>query len=48
VLLVHHDPAHDDDFLDTHGRDASECWAQLGCEGRVELGREGDVLDVSE
>jgi phosphoribosyl 1,2-cyclic phosphodiesterase len=23
VLLVHHDPAHDDDFLDIHGRDAS-------------------------
>jgi hypothetical protein len=48
VLLFHHDPAHDDDFLDAHGHDASECWARLGCVGRVELGREGDVIDVSE
>ena len=48
VLLLHHDPEHDDDFLDAHDRDASECWAQLGCAGRAELGREGDVIDVSE
>jgi phosphoribosyl 1,2-cyclic phosphodiesterase len=47
VLLVHHDPAHDDDFLDAHGQDALDCWAQLGSPGRAELGREGDVVDLS-
>ena len=48
VLLLHHDPAHDDDFLDAHSQDASECWARLGSAGHAELGREGDVIDVSE
>jgi phosphoribosyl 1,2-cyclic phosphodiesterase len=47
VLLVHHDPGHDDDFLDTLGRETSERWAQLDCEGRAEVGREGDVFDLS-
>jgi len=48
VLLVHHDPARDDDFLDAHGQDALDCWAQLGSPGRAGLGREGDVVDLSE
>ena len=47
VLLVHHDPWHDDAFLDALGREASDRWAQLGGEGPVELGREGDVFDLS-
>ena len=48
LLLVHHDPWHDDAFLDALGREASDRWVQLGGNGPVELGREGDVLDLAE
>ena len=47
LLLVHHDPWHDDTCLEALGREASDRWAQLGGEGPVELGREGDVLDLA-
>jgi phosphoribosyl 1,2-cyclic phosphodiesterase len=45
LLLVHHDPAHDDTFLEALGAEASDRWADLGGEGPVALGREGDVID---
>ena len=45
LLLFHHDPSHEDVFLDALEREASERWAQLGGEGPVALGREGDVID---
>jgi phosphoribosyl 1,2-cyclic phosphodiesterase len=45
LLLVHHDPGHDDAFLEDLGHEASDRWAQLGGEGPVALGREGDVID---
>lgn len=40
VLLVHHDPGHDDNVLDAVDREASARWAQ------AQLGREGDAFDV--
>ncbi|MEX2194237.1 MAG: MBL fold metallo-hydrolase [Thermoleophilaceae bacterium] len=46
LLLMHHDPWHDDAFLEALGSEASERWAKHGGRGRVELGREGDVLDL--
>jgi phosphoribosyl 1,2-cyclic phosphodiesterase len=45
LVLVHHDPRHDDAFLEALDREASDRWAELGGEGRVELGREGDIFD---
>ena len=37
LLLFHHDPAHDDDFLDQMQVDAQECFAATGmaCEGKA-------------
>jgi phosphoribosyl 1,2-cyclic phosphodiesterase len=46
VLLVHHDPAHDDDVLDAVGREAADRWARLAGGGRADLGREGDVVTL--
>lgn len=46
LLLFHHDPWHDDAFLEALGREAAARWAQLGGEGRVELSREGAVVDL--
>jgi phosphoribosyl 1,2-cyclic phosphodiesterase len=45
LLLVHHDPWHDDAFLETLGREASDRWARLDRDGPVALGREGDVWE---
>ncbi|MGH2981470.1 MAG: MBL fold metallo-hydrolase [Solirubrobacterales bacterium] len=45
LVLFHHDPWHDDCFLEALGQEASERWAQLGGEGPVQLGREADVID---
>jgi phosphoribosyl 1,2-cyclic phosphodiesterase len=47
LLLVHHDPWHTDPFLEALGREASDRWAHLGRQGRVELGREGDMFDLT-
>jgi phosphoribosyl 1,2-cyclic phosphodiesterase len=47
VVLFHHDPWHDDVFLEALGREASERWTQSGGEGGVRLGREGAVLDLA-
>jgi phosphoribosyl 1,2-cyclic phosphodiesterase len=46
LLLFHHDPSHDDAFLDALSLEASDRWSQLGGESRVELGREGGVFDL--
>jgi phosphoribosyl 1,2-cyclic phosphodiesterase len=46
VVLVHHDPGHDDTFLEALERDASGRWNQHGGNGRIQLGREGDVFDL--
>ena len=48
LLLVHHDPAHDDDFLDALSVEASDRWVDLGGgAGQVALGREGDALELT-
>jgi phosphoribosyl 1,2-cyclic phosphodiesterase len=46
VLLFHHDPSHDDVFLDELGQEAADRWSQLDGEGSVELAREDDVIDL--
>ena len=47
LLLFHHDPWHDDGFLDALGREASDRWSRLGGDGRPELAREGEVLELT-
>ena len=47
LLLFHHDPWHDDAFLEGLGREASDRWVQLGGQGPVALGRECDALDLA-
>jgi ribonuclease BN (tRNA processing enzyme) len=47
LLLFHHDPWHDDAFLRSLEREASERWTQLGGAGPVALGREGDAFDLA-
>lgn len=47
LLLVHHDPWHDDTFLEALGREAADRWSQDGGGGLVELGREGDAFDLA-
>jgi ribonuclease BN (tRNA processing enzyme) len=47
LLLFHHDPWHDDAFLEALGREASDRWAELDGDGQVELAREGDLLDLA-
>jgi len=46
VVLFHHDPAHDDAQLDAVGQEAAARWEQLGGEARLELAREGQVLEL--
>ena len=46
VVLVHHDPGHDDAFLEALGHHASDRWTELGGEGRAEIGREGEVFEL--
>jgi phosphoribosyl 1,2-cyclic phosphodiesterase len=47
LLLFHHDPAHDDDFLDALGVQAARRWTALGGrDGAVALAAEGLELDV--
>jgi phosphoribosyl 1,2-cyclic phosphodiesterase len=46
LVLVHHDPGHDDSFLETLEDEAAVRWDQRGGKGRVQLGREGDVFDL--
>ena len=46
LVLTHHDPGHDDAFLEALDQEASGRWDQLGAEGAAQLGREGDVFDL--
>jgi phosphoribosyl 1,2-cyclic phosphodiesterase len=47
VLLFHHDPAHDDEYLDALGGQAAERWIALrGAPGAVALAQEGRALAV--
>lgn len=48
LLLAHHDPWHDDSFLEALDREASDRWARLGQDGPVTLGREGDVFGLAD
>jgi phosphoribosyl 1,2-cyclic phosphodiesterase len=48
LLLVHHDPWHDDAFLHSFEREARERSAHLGAAITVELGHEGDVFELAE
>jgi ribonuclease BN (tRNA processing enzyme) len=47
LLLFHHDPGHNDARLDALGADAVGRWAELGGPGRVEVAREGSVIDLA-
>ena len=47
LVLTHHDPWHEDDFLASLEREASERWALLAGDGRVALGREGAVFELA-
>ncbi len=46
LLLFHHDPSHDDARLQSLGREARERSAGLQLDSRIELAREGRVLDL--
>ncbi|HZB05116.1 MAG TPA: hypothetical protein VE449_00895 [Thermoleophilaceae bacterium] len=47
-MLFHHDPSHDDTFLEALGDDAREQWSRLGGGGPLALGREGDAFEVAD
>jgi len=47
LALFHHDPWHEDDFLEGLEREASERWALQGGDGRVGLGREGALFELA-
>jgi len=47
LLLVHHDPWHDDAVLRSFEREARERSASLGSRRRVALGREGDAFELA-
>ncbi len=46
LVLFHHDPSHDDTFLQALGDDARAQWSRLGGGGPLALGREGDAFEV--
>ena len=47
LVLAHHDPWHEDDFLESLEREACDRWALLAGDGRVGLGREGEVFELA-
>jgi phosphoribosyl 1,2-cyclic phosphodiesterase len=48
VLLFHHDPLHNDDFLDELHASARSRWDELGGDAtEIEMGMEGSELEVS-
>jgi ribonuclease BN (tRNA processing enzyme) len=48
VLLFHHDPLHDDDFLDELHAAARTRWEELGGDAtEIEMGMEGSEVEVS-
>jgi ribonuclease BN (tRNA processing enzyme) len=46
LLLFHHDPWHDDARLEALGAEAVDRWRDSGSEGRVEMAREGRVIEL--
>ena len=48
LVLVHHDPWHDDAFLHAFEREARERSAALSEDGQVDLGHEGDAFELAE
>jgi phosphoribosyl 1,2-cyclic phosphodiesterase len=46
LLMFHHDPAHDDRYLESFAQQATEDGGGLGLDARVGLAREGDAFDV--
>jgi ribonuclease BN (tRNA processing enzyme) len=46
LLLFHHDPSHDDAQLQSLAREAGERSAGLQLDSRIDLAREGRVLDL--
>ena len=47
LVLAHHDPWHEDDFLESLEREACDRRALLAGDGRVALGREGEVFELA-
>jgi len=47
TVLFHHDPEHDDAQLETIGAEAASMWARDGHEGKLEMAREGHVIDLA-
>jgi phosphoribosyl 1,2-cyclic phosphodiesterase len=46
LVLFHHDPSRDDEQLESLGRSAGELSADLGPDGRVQVAREGQFVDL--
>ena len=46
LLFFHHDPADDDGYLQSREAQAAEEAARIGLDGRVQLAREGQVLEL--
>lgn len=44
LMLFHHDPLHDDRFLEALAHEAAGRWQELGGDGPVELAREGQAV----
>lgn len=47
TLMFHHDPAHDDPYLDEIAAAVADQWTAMDAAGTVELAREGQVLDLT-
>jgi hypothetical protein len=48
LTAAHHDPWHDDAFLEALERDAVDRFRQLGGDRGVTLGREGDAFELTD
>jgi phosphoribosyl 1,2-cyclic phosphodiesterase len=46
-LLFHHDPSHDDAFLEALRREAVDRWSHLDGQGSIDMAREGVALDLA-
>jgi phosphoribosyl 1,2-cyclic phosphodiesterase len=46
TLLFHHDPGHDDARLDAIGEEAASEWTLRGHEGKIEMAREGRLIEL--
>jgi phosphoribosyl 1,2-cyclic phosphodiesterase len=47
ILLIHHDPWHDDAFLEAFEAEATVAWARVGGQGSIGLAREGQTLELA-